>query len=42
MQAKINAAFKKLAKNGELKKICEKWFGKNYNTPLMKLTNNMK
>lgn len=42
LKNKINVALKKLAKTGELKKICEKWFGNNYRTPLLKLTNQTK
>ncbi|CAI2650724.1 amino acid ABC transporter substrate-binding protein [Apilactobacillus apinorum] len=42
LKNKINVALNKLAKTGELKKICEKWFGKNYRTPLLKLINQTK
>ncbi len=35
----INKSLDRLAKNGELKKICQKWFGNRYKTPLLKLTN---
>lgn len=36
MQHKINAGLKRLAANGTLKKINEKWFGSNVDTPLLK------
>lgn len=42
LKNKINIALKQLAKSGELKKICEKWFGKNYRTPLLKITKQTK
>ncbi|WP_430732259.1 amino acid ABC transporter substrate-binding protein [Apilactobacillus xinyiensis] len=32
----INKGLNKIAKNGELKRICQKWFGKNYESPLLK------
>lgn len=38
LQAYINSSLDKLAKNGELKKICQKWFGDKYRTPLIKIT----
>ncbi|TPR17829.1 amino acid ABC transporter substrate-binding protein [Apilactobacillus timberlakei] len=37
MKNKINAALSELAKNGELKKICHKWFGEKYKSPLLNL-----
>lgn len=36
MRRKINAGLKRLAANGTLKKINEKWFGSNVDTPLLK------
>lgn len=36
MRHKINAGLKQLAANGTLKKINEKWFGSNVDTPLLK------
>lgn len=36
MRRKINAGLKHLAANGQLKKINEKWFGSNVDTPLLK------
>ncbi|MGX6428175.1 amino acid ABC transporter substrate-binding protein [Levilactobacillus yonginensis] len=36
MRRKINAGLKQLAANGQLKKINEKWFGSNVDTPLLK------
>ncbi|MFC6207428.1 amino acid ABC transporter substrate-binding protein [Levilactobacillus tongjiangensis] len=36
MRRKINAGLKRLAANGQLKKINEKWFGSNVDTPLLK------
>ncbi|WP_407887376.1 amino acid ABC transporter substrate-binding protein [Levilactobacillus sp. N40-8-2] len=36
MRKKINAGLKKLAANGQLKKINQKWFGSNVDTPLLK------
>ncbi|GEB74346.1 amino acid ABC transporter substrate-binding protein [Levilactobacillus brevis] len=36
MRHKINAGLKRLAANGTLKKINEKWFGSNVDTPLLK------
>ncbi|WP_143463304.1 amino acid ABC transporter substrate-binding protein [Levilactobacillus enshiensis] len=35
MRRKINAGLKRLAENGTLEKINEKWFGKNVDTPLL-------
>ncbi|MCK8607352.1 amino acid ABC transporter substrate-binding protein [Apilactobacillus ozensis] len=31
----INKGLDKISKNGELKKICQKWFGKEYESPLL-------
>ncbi|HJE87222.1 amino acid ABC transporter substrate-binding protein [Levilactobacillus brevis] len=36
MRRKINAGLKKLAADGQLQKINEKWFGSNVDTPLLK------
>lgn len=36
MRHKINVGLKRLAANGTLKKINEKWFGSNVDTPLLK------
>lgn len=36
MRKKINAGLKRLAANGTLAKINEKWFGQNVDTPLLK------
>ncbi|MGY5338881.1 amino acid ABC transporter substrate-binding protein [Levilactobacillus spicheri] len=36
MRRKINAGLKRLAANGTLQKINEKWFGSNVDTPLLK------
>ncbi|GEO68640.1 amino acid ABC transporter substrate-binding protein [Levilactobacillus acidifarinae DSM 19394] len=38
MRRKINAGMKRLAANGTLEKINEKWFGSNVDTPLLKNT----
>lgn len=35
MRRKINAGLKRLAENGTLEKINEKWFGKKVDTPLL-------
>jgi polar amino acid transport system substrate-binding protein len=34
----INRSLERLAKNGELRKICQKWFGDKYKTPLLQIT----
>lgn len=39
MRKKINAGLKRLAANGTLAKINEKWFGQNVDTPLLKTQN---
>jgi len=36
MRRKINAGLKKLAANGQLEQINQKWFGSNVDTPLLK------
>ncbi|UQS85181.1 amino acid ABC transporter substrate-binding protein [Apilactobacillus apisilvae] len=37
LKDKINLRLHELAKNGELKKICQKWFGNKYKSPLLNI-----